>query len=129
MSDLFGSIEGGGTKFVCTIATGPDDIRAELRYPTTTPDETLGRAIDFFEAQQQKHGKIAVLGIGSFGPIDLNPDSSTYGYVTSTPKPGWKDTDFLGRMPGQSSRHLDLGTGEGSVLLSQRIALVWRGRV
>ena len=98
MSQLFGSIEGGGTKFVCCVASGPDDIRDELRYPTTTPDETIGRAIDFFEGQEQKHGKIAALGIGSFGPIDLEPGSLKYGYVTSTPKPGWKDTDFVGRM-------------------------------
>jgi fructokinase len=98
MSELFGSIEGGGTKFVCCVASGPDDIRAELRYPTTNPDETIGKAIDFFEAQQEKHGKLAALGLGSFGPIDLKPDSPTYGHVTSTPKPGWKDADFLGRI-------------------------------
>ena len=98
MSDLFGSIEGGGTKFVCTVASGPDDIRDELRYPTTTPDETLARAIAFFEEQQEKHGKLTALAIGSFGPIDVDPDSPTWGYVTSTPKPGWKDTDVVGRI-------------------------------
>ncbi len=98
MSDLVGSIEAGGTKFVCMVARGPSDIRAELRFPTTRPDETIGRAIAFFEEQQQKHGKLAALGIGSFGPIDLTPDSPTWGYITSTPKPGWKDTDFVGLM-------------------------------
>jgi fructokinase len=98
MNDLFGSIEGGGTKFVCCVASDPTDIRDELRYPTTTPDETIGRAIEFFEAQQKKHGTLAALGIGSFGPIDLELDSPTYGYVTSTPKSGWKNTDFVGRM-------------------------------
>ena len=98
MSDLVGSIEAGGTKFVCMVARGPSDIRAELRFPTTRPDETIGRAIAFFEEQQQKHGKLAALGIGSFGPIDLTPESPTWGYITSTPKPGWKDTDFVGLM-------------------------------
>jgi fructokinase len=98
MSDLVGSIEAGGTKFVCTVASGPDDIRDELRFPTTKPDATLGRAIAFFENQQKKHGTLAALGIGSFGPIDLTPGSRTWGYITSTPKPGWKNTDFVGRM-------------------------------
>ncbi len=98
MSDLVGSIEAGGTKFVCMVARGPSDIRAELRLPTRRPDETIGRAIAFFEEQQQKHGELAALGIGSFGPIDLTPDSPTWGYITSTPKPGWKDTDFVGLM-------------------------------
>ena len=98
MSELVGGIEAGGTKFVCTVATGPDDIRAETRFPTTTPDETIGRAIAFFEDQQRKHGALAAIGIGSFGPIDLEKTSPTWGYVTSTPKPGWRDTDFVGRM-------------------------------
>lgn len=98
MRNLFGSIEGGGTKFVCCVASGPGDIKDVLRYPTTTPDETIERAIEFFEEQQQIHGELAALGLGSFGPIDLAPKSPTYGYITSTPKPGWKHTDFLGRV-------------------------------
>jgi fructokinase len=98
VNKLVGSIEAGGTKFVCTVASGPNDIRDEIRYPTTTPDETLARAIAFFQEQEKQHGRLAALGIGSFGPIDLDPDSPTWGYVTSTPKPGWKDTDFVGRM-------------------------------
>lgn len=98
MSQLFGGIEGGGTKFVCCVADGPDDVRAEVHVPTTTPDETIGRAIDFFEYQQRKHGKLAAIGIGSFGPIDLQPGSLSYGYVTSTPKPGWRNTDVVGRI-------------------------------
>ena len=87
---LFGGLEAGGTKFVCLIGTSPTDIRAETRFPTTTPDETIGRAIDFF----QQHQPLAAVGIGSFGPLDLNPSSPTYGYITSTPKPGWANTDF-----------------------------------
>lgn len=98
MSDLVGSIEAGGTKFVCMVAGGPSDIRAEVRFPTTRPAETIGHAIAFFEKQQQKHGELAAFGIGSFGPIDLIPDSPTWGTITSTPKPGWKDTNFVGLM-------------------------------
>jgi fructokinase len=96
MTKLWGGIEAGGTKFVCAVGTGPDDIRAEQRFPTTTPAETLGRAIEYFRQQQSAHGKLAAVGIASFGPIDPNPDSAKFGYITTTPKPGWANTDFAG---------------------------------
>ncbi len=92
---VFGGIEAGGTKFVCAVGTGPDDLRAETRFPTTTPEETIGRAIAFFRDQDDEDRPEAV-GIASFGPVDPDPASSTFGYVTSTPKPSWSDTDFAG---------------------------------
>jgi fructokinase len=92
---IFGGIEAGGTKFVCAIGTSPEDIREEIRFPTTTPAETLGRAIDFFRQQQEK-AQLAAIGIGSFGPLDPGQASPTYGFITSTPKPGWTDTDIVG---------------------------------
>lgn len=93
---LVGGIEAGGTKFVCAVGTGPDDVRAESRFLTTTPEETIGQAIAFFREQRQQHGGLAALGIAAFGPLDPNPTSPTYGYITSTPKPGWTNTDFAG---------------------------------
>lgn len=93
---LFGGIEAGGTKFVCAVGSGPDDIRAETRFPTTTPEETIGQAIAFFREQREQHGELAALGIAAFGPLDPDPASPTYGYITSTPKPGWANTDFAG---------------------------------
>jgi fructokinase len=96
MSQLWGGIEAGGTKFVCAIGTSPDDVRAEIRIPTTTPKETIEQSIEFFQAQQAKFGALAAIGIASFGPIDPKPGAPTFGYITSTPKPGWKDTDFAG---------------------------------
>ncbi len=88
---LVGCMEGGGTKFICAVGTGPEDIVDELRFATTSPEETLAKAVDFF----RKHSA-ASLGIASFGPVDLNPASSTYGFITATPKPGWSHTDVLG---------------------------------
>lgn len=85
---LFGGVEAGGTKFICAVGTGPDDIRAEERFPTTTPDETLRRTLEFFRAQAH-HGSLAAIGVASFGPIDPNPESPTFGQITSTPKLGW----------------------------------------
>jgi fructokinase len=96
MSELFGGIEAGGTKFVCAVGTGPDDVRAEVRFPTTTPEETMGRAIAFFREQEGKHGRVSAIGIAAFGPLDPNPTSPTYGYITATPKPGWAHTNFAG---------------------------------
>lgn len=94
-STLFGGIEGGGTKFVCAVGAGPGQIDAETRFATTTPAETLERAIDFFKEQEKERGRLAAIGFGSFGPIDPRPASPTFGYVLSTPKPGWSNTDVL----------------------------------
>jgi fructokinase len=92
---VFGGVEAGGTKFVCAMGTGPDDLRERIRFPTTTPSETVGRVIGYFRAQQAKEPLVAV-GIASFGPVDPHPDSATFGFITSTPKPGWANTDFAG---------------------------------
>ncbi|MBS1249222.1 MAG: putative fructokinase [Chloroflexi bacterium] len=100
---LYGGIEAGGTKFVCAVGTGPDDIRAEIRFPTTLPAETFERAITFFAEQ----GKLDAIGIGSFGPIDPRPGSPDFGYITTTPKPGWAQTDFVGALQA----HFDLPIG------------------
>lgn len=89
---IFGGIEAGGTKFVCAIGSGPDDLREEIRFPTATPAESIPKAIAFF----QEHGPLDAVGVASFGPIDPSPTSDSYGYVTTTPKPHWANTDFVG---------------------------------
>ena len=92
MSTLYGGIEAGGTKFICAVGTCPDDLIAQKRVSTTTPEETITQVIDFFQQQP----RLSAVGIGSFGPIDLNPVSSTYGYITTTPKTGWSFIDLVG---------------------------------
>ena len=87
-----GGIEAGGSKFVCAVGVGPDALRAEVRLPTGRPAETIGAALDFFAA----HGPVAALGLAAFGPLDLDPASPTWGFVTGTPKPGWAETDLAG---------------------------------
>jgi fructokinase len=94
---LLGGIEAGGTKFVCAVGTGPDDLRAEARFPTIRPEETIGQAIEFFKEQAAKE-PLAAIGIASFGPVDPNPKSPTFGYITTTPKPGWAHANFAGRI-------------------------------
>ena len=92
---VYGGIEAGGTKFVCVVGEGPAAIYDETEFSTTTPEETISRAIQFFKNVSRP---IAALGIGSFGPVDPDPESPSYGSITSTPKPGWQDVDILGRV-------------------------------
>jgi fructokinase len=94
-SQYFGGIEAGGTKFNLLVGRSPDDVLEQIRVPTTSPAETLQRAIRFF-APFVSAGKVGSIGVGSFGPCDLSPASSTFGFITSTPKPGWQNTDVVG---------------------------------
>ncbi len=93
---LLGAIEAGGTKFVCAVGTGPDDLRAVTRIPTTTPAETIPQVIDFFRQQTRVEGTLAAIGIGAFGPVDVRADSPKFGWFLNTPKPGWQQIDFAG---------------------------------
>ncbi|RJP46977.1 MAG: ROK family protein [Anaerolineaceae bacterium] len=94
-STLFGGIEAGGTKFVCIVASGPEQVIEQVRIPTTTPEETLGKTIEFFQPFVAAR-QIDSIGIACFGPVDLDSDSSTYGFITATPKPHWSNTDVRG---------------------------------
>jgi len=94
---LFGGIESGGTKFVCLVGSDPDNLIAEKRIPTTNPEETIRMVIDFF-SPYTKSKELTAVGIASFGPVDLNPTSPTYGYITTTPKEGWKNVDLCGQI-------------------------------
>lgn len=88
----FGAIEAGGTKFVCGVGTGPDDLRV-TSFPTTMPAETIARAVEFLRGET-----LTALGVGSFGPVELDRTSPRYGHITTTPKPGWRDFDLAGEL-------------------------------
>lgn len=92
---LYGGIEGGGTKFICIVGKESAEIIDEIRFPTTTPQETLAKVCEFF-LSYVKASRIRSIGLGSFGPVDLDPLSPTYGYITTTPKPNWANTNILG---------------------------------
>lgn len=93
MTKLYGSVEAGGTKFVCAVGNADLDIVKWEQFPTTTPEATLQAMVQFFKPYQNELESIAV---ASFGPIDPIKGSKTYGYITSTPKPGWSHTDVMG---------------------------------
>lgn len=88
---LIGGIEAGGTKMVCAIGDENGTIIDRKSFPTRQPKETFEDIISYF-----KEWEIKALGIGCFGPVDLNKNSETYGYITSTPKPGWANCDIVG---------------------------------
>jgi fructokinase len=89
----YGGIEAGGTKWVCGIGEGEARILESESFPTTTPQETIARAAEFFRDRN-----LDGIGIASFGPIDIRHDSPTLGYITTTPKAGWAHTDLVGTL-------------------------------
>jgi fructokinase len=90
-------VELGGTKCVCILAIGADDVIAEHRIPTTTPDETLAAIEAVLDQWQAEHG-FAALGLACFGPISLHPDAANFGFITATTKRGWRDIDVAPRL-------------------------------
>ena len=95
---IVGAIEAGGTKFVCAVGSGPG-ARLLERTQFSTGDEParlMHSVAEWFAAQEKKHGALAGLGVASFGPVDLDERSPTYGFITTTPKPGWQHADILG---------------------------------
>ncbi len=86
MSALYGGVETGGSWCVCGLGSADGKIEARAQFPTTAPDETIEQIVSFFAA----HPAPVAVGVGAFGPVDLHRDSPTWGYITTTPKPGWQ---------------------------------------
>jgi fructokinase len=103
----YGCIEAGGTKFVVGVASAPDRILASARFDTISPDVTIGAAIDWFRQTVDQCGPLSAIGIASFGPLELDRTGPGWGRITNTPKPGWSDCDFAGRV----GRELGLPVG------------------
>ncbi|HEX2298719.1 MAG TPA: ROK family protein [Pseudonocardiaceae bacterium] len=91
-----GAVEAGGTKIVCLVGVGPDRIEAQTRIGTGEPAATLAGVIAFFREQVRAGGPLAALGVASFGPVELRRAHPRYGFITTTPKPGWAWVDVVG---------------------------------
>jgi fructokinase len=104
----FAGVELGGTKCVCTLAHSPDEILRQEMIPTTSPDETLG-TIEMLLLDWSREG-IAALGINSFGPVDLRPQSPTFGFITKTTKPEWSGTDVARRLARTARTKVEFDT-------------------
>lgn len=96
MTTLYGGIEAGGTKMVCVVGSGPDDLRSRAVFATTTPEQTIPELAGFFKHAAAEHGPITALGIASFGPLELRTGSPFFGHITETPKSGWSQIDMVG---------------------------------
>lgn len=88
----------GGTKVICLVGSGPEHIVAQTRIPTTTPEQTLAQVVDFFQASRAADGPLTSIGIASFGPLELRRSHPRYGFITTSPKPGWACVDVVGRV-------------------------------
>ncbi|WP_019775445.1 fructokinase ScrK [Streptococcus sobrinus] len=93
MTKLYGSVEAGGTKFVCAVGDENFQVVEKVQFQTTAPYETIDKTIEFFKKLEADLQGIA---IGSFGPVDIDENSKTYGYITKTPKPNWSNVDLVG---------------------------------
>jgi fructokinase len=116
LKGMLGGIEAGGTKFVCGIGTGPDDLTT-AQFPTSTPDVTLRQVIEFF--QQNAGNDLEAIGIGSFGPVDLDTSSDTYGHITTTPKVGWQNCDLAGAIARGLNVPVGFDTDVNAALLGE----------
>jgi fructokinase len=90
-----GGIEAGGTKFVCGVGSCPEDLHT-IEIPTSDPDCTLSEVERFF--REYAGERLKALGVGSFGPVDIHRGSPHFGYITSTPKAGWRNFDLAGEL-------------------------------
>ena len=109
-------VEAGGTKIVCGAGRGPDDLTDVTTFPTTTPTETIGRISDY--VTEHADG-LQAIGVASFGPVDLRESSGTYGYITSTPKPGWNGIDLLGPLRATADVPIGFDTDVNGAALAE----------
>ena len=114
MSEVLGAIEAGGTKMVCAVGNRDGIISDRTVIPTTDPDETLRKMADYFRDKN-----IVSLGIGCFGPVDLDKESDTWGYILNTPKKGWKNTDVAGTFERELNVPVGIDTDVNCSLLGE----------
>ncbi len=117
---IYAGIDAGGTEFKCVLGRGPDQVLAHTRIPVTYPDATLAACAQFFHTAMAQHGAAAALGIASFGPVDLQTESPTYGFITSTPKPHWANTAIVAYFRSALNLPLRFDTDVNGALLAEQ---------
>lgn len=117
---IFGGIEAGGTKFVCAVGNADGSLIEKLHIQTEDPQKTLQRVADFFRPYCLNKG-LQRIGLGSFGPIDTELSSPTYGYITSTPKPGWQDTNIVGMLRSRLEADIVFDTDVNAAALGESL--------
>lgn len=115
---IIAAIEAGGTKFICGLGKENGEVIERISIPTTTPDETMRKVIEYFSDKE-----FDVMGVGSFGPIDPVKGSETYGYITKTPKPYWSDFNMIGEL----KKHFDVPMEFDTDVNGAALAEAWWG--
>lgn len=116
---MFGAIEAGGTKFNCALANAAGEVVVKTQFPTRDPQTTMHDVIDFFDAAQRQHGAMRSIGIGSFGPINIDPSSAEYGRFLKTPKPGWSHFDFMAALKAHYTVPIVFETDVNAAVLAE----------
>ncbi len=116
---LIAGVEAGGTKFVCGVGPSPTEILRTCRVATTDPESTLDQVTDFLKTAQVELGPISSIGVASFGPLDLDPTSPTWGCITTTPKAGWSGFDLRGALVHALDRPVAIDTDVAGAGLSE----------
>lgn len=98
---LIGVIEAGSARLVAGVGREGEGLLETVRIPGSSPGETMAQVFSHFRTMEETHGKIEALGVASFGPLDLDPKSPTYGYITHTPQSAWRNFNFLGSLASQ----------------------------
>ncbi len=111
---LLGGIEAGGTKFVCAVGESAGTILERITIPTTTPEETMPQVFAFFDKYQ-----LDAIGVGSFGPVDVNMDSPTYGSITATPKLAWRNYPLVKELKQRLSVPIGFNTDVNAAALAE----------
>ena len=117
-----GALEAGGTKMVCAIGDEQGNVFERESYPTLEPENTIPKIIEFFRERP-----VEALGIGSFGPLDLNPDSPTFGNITTTPKPGWRDYPLRGALQEALKVPVGIDTDVNAAAFSEAVLGAGKG--
>lgn len=111
---MLGAIEAGGTKFVCAVGKEDGTLIERIQFDTLSPEETMPQIVAFFRKYDIKS-----LGVGSFGPVDIDPNSHTYGNITATPKKGWRDFPFLSRLQNEFDVPMEFNTDVNAAALGE----------
>ena len=117
---IVGGIDAGGTTFKCAIANVRGEILDSARIVTTSPEQTISECIDFFRSRAQAHDcELDALGIGSFGPIDIEPSSEAFGMILDTPKDGWSGTPLKQAFERGLGTRVNINTDVNAALLAE----------
>lgn len=119
---LFGGLEAGGTKMVCAVGRKDGTLIDRVSISTGSPEETIPELIRYF-----KEKEVQALGIGCFGPLDLNRSSETYGSITNTPKEDWAGVNIAQRMKEALSIPVGIDTDVNAAVLGEVVYGVAKG--